>query len=68
MAVWYCGTMRLSKDGMKIVPTKDGIDDGDDRMTKVDGDEDEGGDDGDTVEDDIDDDDRISARATSHEG
>ena len=52
---------------MRIAPTKDDIDDYD-RMTKGDGDEDEGGDDGDTVEDDIDDDDRISARATSHEG
>ena len=53
---------------MRIVPTKDDIDDYD-RMTKDDGDEDEGGDDGDTDEDDIDDDDDgISARATSHEG
>ena len=67
MAVWYYGTMRLSKNAMRIVPTKDDIDD-DDRMTKVDGDEDEGGGDGDTDEDDIDDDDGISARATSHEG
>ena len=55
MAVWYYGTMRLSKNAMRIVPTKDDIDD-DDRMTKVDGGEDEGRDD------------RLSARATSHEG
>ena len=52
---------------MRMVPAKDDIDD-DDRKTKVDGDEDERGDDGDTVEDDIDDEDRISARATSREG